>query len=148
MINFINFPKFALHSVVAFAALLLVWCGSIVSRSPQVNAAEGRVIPPASKKKIVFTKDIQPLLKEHCYRCHGPSKSEARLRLDRKDDALNGGDSGPAFQAGKSEESLLIKMVAGVDPDVLMPPEGEKLTDDQIGLLRAWIDQGIDWPKE
>ena len=58
----------------------------------------------------------------------------------------NGGDSGPAFVSGKSAESRIIKYVAGVDPDVLMPPEGDKLTDEQIGLLRGWIDQGADWP--
>lgn len=67
------------------------------------------------------------------------------MRLDRKDDALNGGDSGPAFVVGKSGDSVLIKYVAAVDPDVVMPPEGDRLSDEAIGLLRAWIDQGAKW---
>jgi mono/diheme cytochrome c family protein len=111
-------------------------------------SAEGGKVPPAAKRAVDFKKDIQPLLKDHCLKCHGASRKEAGLRLDRRDDALNGGDSGPIFVSGKSDESRLIQYVAGVDPDVVMPPEGEKLTDDQIGLLRAWIDQGAKWPEE
>lgn len=103
-------------------------------------------LPAATKKKVDFVREIKPLLVTHCQKCHGASKREGGLRLDRRDDALNGGDSGPAFVSGKSAESRLIKYIAGVDPDVLMPPEGEKLTDEQIGLLRGWIDQGADWP--
>ena len=110
-------------------------------------AEESRALPPAAKRAVDFAKDIKPLFRDTCYKCHGASKKEAGLRLDRRDDALNGGDGGPAFVAGKSAESLLIKYVAGVDPDVVMPPEGDKLTDDQIGLLRAWIDQGAKWPE-
>ncbi len=103
-------------------------------------------LPAATKKKVDFVREIKPLLVTHCHKCHGASKREGGLRLDRRDDALNGGDSGPAFVIGKSAESRIIKYVAGVDPDVLMPPEGDKLTDEQIGLLRGWIDQGADWP--
>lgn len=105
-------------------------------------------LPPPAKRKVDFRKDVEPLFRSHCIRCHGAARVEAGFRLDRRDDALNGGDSGPAFIVKKSDESLLIKLVAGVDPDVLMPPEGDKLSDEQIGILRAWIDQGADWPKE
>jgi len=112
------------------------------------STAEPSAIPPAAKRNVDFKKDIQPLLMTHCHTCHGATKREGGLRLDRREEALNGGDSGPTFVSGKSAESLLIKYVAGVDPDILMPPEGERLTDEQIGLLRGWIDQGADWPKE
>lgn len=109
---------------------------------------QSAVIPPAAKREVDFAKDVQPLFKEHCHKCHGSARQEAGLRLDRRDDALNGGDGGPIFVAGKSAESKLIKYVAAVDPDVVMPPEGERLSDEQIGLLRAWIDQGAKWPKD
>jgi len=105
-------------------------------------------LPVPVKRAVDFRKDIQPLFRDHCYRCHGAERREAGLRLDLREEALNGGDQGPAFVAGKSADSLLIKMVTGVDPDVLMPPEGERLTDEQVGLLRAWIDQGAEWPRE
>lgn len=104
-------------------------------------------IPPATKRAVSFAREIQPLFREKCHKCHSASRQDSGLRLDRRDDALNGGDSGPAFSAGNSAESLLIKYVAGVDPDVVMPPEGDKLTDEQIGLLRGWIDQGAKWPE-
>lgn len=107
--------------------------------------AEPKTIPPAAKRTVSFAKDIRPLFQERCHQCHGPSRQEAGLRLDRKDDALNGGDSGPAFVVGNSGDSLLVKYVAAIDPDVVMPPEGDRLSDDAIGLLRAWIDQGAKW---
>lgn len=126
----------------AFIAVVGLLAGTAAS------VAEPPALPPATKQKVDFVRDIKPLLTTHCHKCHGASKQEGGLRLDRRDEALNGGDSGPAFVSGKSAESLLIKYVAGVDPDVLMPPEGDKLTDEQIGLLRGWIDQGADWPKD
>jgi hypothetical protein len=46
---------------------------------------------------------------------------------------------------GKSEDSLLIELVSGVDPDNIMPKKGSRLTAEQVGLLRAWIDQGLSW---
>lgn len=49
---------------------------------------------------------------------------------------------------GKSADSLLIKYVAGVDPELVMPPDGDKLTKEEVGLLRAWIDQGAKWPRD
>ncbi|HEV3167428.1 MAG TPA: PSD1 and planctomycete cytochrome C domain-containing protein, partial [Isosphaeraceae bacterium] len=84
----------------------------------------------------------------NCYECHGPAKHKGSLRLDRKAEALKGGASGEAFEAGKSSESLLIEYVAGVDPDMVMPPKGDRLSAEQIGLLRAWIDQGAVWPED
>src|SRR5262249_38839963 len=75
--------------------------------------------------------------------CHGPKKQESSFRLDERAAALRGGDLGePAIVPGKSEESFLLKAVAGLAPDTQMPPEGERLTVDEIGILRAWIEQG------
>jgi mono/diheme cytochrome c family protein len=104
-------------------------------------------LPPPAKRKIDFTKDVRPLFASRCVECHGEKKKESGLRLDSRDEALNGGDSGPPWVEGKSADSLLIKYVGGLDPDVVMPPKGDKLTRTQIGILRAWIDQGAEWPK-
>lgn len=104
-------------------------------------------LPPAATHQIEYAKEIQPLFESACYDCHGPKKQQASLRLDQKASALKGGDSGPAYVAGKSAESLLILAVAGLKEDVSrMPKKGEALTAAQIGLLRAWIDQGANWP--
>ncbi len=112
-------------------------------------AATAQELPPAATKTVDFAQDIQPLLAKSCLRCHGADEQEAGLRLHRKADAMKGGDRGAAIVPGKSAESRLIHYVAGVDKDgTLMPPagEGERLTAEQIGLLRAWIDQGAKWP--
>jgi hypothetical protein len=97
---------------------------------------------------VDFARDIKPLFAKCCLKCHGPEKQQAGLRLDLHGDAVRGGDSGPAFEAGKSADSLLIKYVAALDPELVMPPEGDKLTRDDVALLRAWIDQGAKWSQD
>src|SRR5262249_55927596 len=104
-------------------------------------------LPSAAAREIDFVKDIQPLFQAHCYQCHGAAKQEGPFRLDSKDIALKGGELGPAILPGKSGESLLIQAVAGTKPDLLMPKKGEKLSAQQVGILRAWIDQGASWPE-
>ena len=59
---------------------------------------------------------------------------------------LKGGDTGPGAVLGKSATSLVVEMVSGIDPDNVMPKKGTKWTAEQVGLLRAWIDQGAAWP--
>jgi len=106
-------------------------------------------LPPAALRPVDFRKDIKPLFESKCYSCHGPDKQKGQLRLDRKADALKGGDShAPDIVLGKSADSPLIHFVAGLVPDMQMPPKGGPLTSEQIGLLRAWIDQGAQWPDD
>jgi mono/diheme cytochrome c family protein len=105
-------------------------------------------LPPAATQPVSFIKDIQPIFTNSCYECHGPEKQKAGLRLDQKEAALKGGDTGPLLVPGKSAESLIIQAVAGTRDDIArMPKKKDPLTDEQIGLLRAWIDQGADWPE-
>ncbi len=126
-----------------FCQMALVLGGFLGLSASSSNAAE---LPPAVDRKVDFVKDVQPIFAKHCLSCHADKKAESGLRLDRKTQALNGGDSGKAIEPGKSSDSRLIKYVTGLDPDHLMPPEGERLSAEQIGILRAWIDQGVTWP--
>jgi mono/diheme cytochrome c family protein len=97
--------------------------------------------------QVDFYRDIQPILADPCYRCHGPNQQRNGLRLDRKADALRGGDSGqPALVPGNSAESRLIQLITAEDEGERMPAEGDALTPEQINLLRSWIDQGSEWP--
>jgi mono/diheme cytochrome c family protein len=111
-----------------------------------VTAADVSKLPPPAARKVDYAKDIQPIFASTCYSCHGEKKQQSGFRLDRKADALKGGEIGQGIVPGKSAESPLIHYVAGIDPDVKMPPKGEPLTAEQVGLLRAWIDQGAEWP--
>src|SRR5688572_7550073 len=115
----------------------------VLAAAQMLSAGE---LPPAAKRKVDFVKDIQPILESRCYECHGTAKQKAELRWDVKKLALKGGESGSAIVPGKSAESLIIQLVSGTKPDAVMPQKGERLTVEQIGLLRAWIDQGANWP--
>ena len=123
-------------------------CRLIVFAAASWTAAAAE-LPPAATRPVDFAREVQPLFARHCYSCHGPEKQKGQLRLDRKADALKGGDShAPDILPGKSAESPLIRFVAGVDKDMVMPPKGERLSAEQISLLRAWIDQGAKWPED
>src|SRR4051812_38584709 len=113
------------------------------------SADEARQLPPAVKRKVDFVKDVEPILNRSCVGCHGADKTRGSLRLDDGKLALLGGDSGVVIRPGKSERSLLIQLVAGVDAERSMPPEGrKKLTAEEVGILRAWIDRGAAWPQK
>lgn len=122
---------------------LLLTAATEASRPAEIDLAK---LPPAEKREVEFDKDIQPILAERCYSCHGPEKQKADLRWDVKASAFKSGDHGPIIVPGDSAKSRVIHLVAGLEPDTIMPPKGEPLTPRQIGLLRAWIDQGAKWP--
>jgi len=88
----------------------------------------------------------QKILTERCSRCHGADKQESGLRLDSRKGLLKGGDFGPAIVRHKALESELIQRVSSINDDELMPPEGARLTSDEVAQLAAWIDAGVPWP--
>ena len=110
-------------------------------------SAQSSDLPPPAGKTVDFSRDVAPLLESRCYLCHGPQQQMKGLRLDRAEDALRGGESGAVIRPGDSARSRLIQLVAGVIPDQVMPPGGKGLSSDEVGLLRAWIDQGARWPE-
>jgi mono/diheme cytochrome c family protein len=117
--------------------------------APVVSAMEPTELPPAASQPVDFARDVKTIFTEHCFSCHGPEKQRSGYRLDVGSIALLGGDgSAPNVIPGKSAESPLIRYVAGLEEDMLMPPKGDPLTPAQIGILRAWIDQGAPWPEE
>lgn len=109
------------------------------------TAAAKKDLPPASKKAgLTFDKDIKPIFEKACVECHGEKKAKGKLKLDTLANTLKGGDNGKPFVAGKSADSSLVKAIARLNEDDAMPPEGKgkPLTAEQIGIIRAWIDQG------
>ena len=94
-------------------------------------------LPPAAKA----------LIDKSCLNCHGPKKRpKGKFRIDTRELALKGGSEGVAIIPGKSDKSPLTYYITYQVVDYEMPPEGKKdypkLTKEQIGLVRAWIDQG------
>ncbi|NQV24292.1 MAG: DUF1553 domain-containing protein [Rhodopirellula sp.] len=93
----------------------------------------------AAGSRVTFERDVVPVLKAHCLKCHGGGKREAELDVRRRFLLLRGGDSGPAIVTGKPKQSLLIEMIE----EGLMPPEGEpRLRDEELAVLRKWIATG------
>jgi hypothetical protein len=110
-----------------------------------ITPEQAAKLPPAANHQVDFSKEIKPIFEASCIKCHGRGKDKGGLRLDTRETLLKGGDSGLAVIPGKSAESLLIALVQGFDADSIMPKKGSRLTPEQIGLLRAWIDQGLRW---
>ena len=101
----------------------------------------GAELPPAADITVDFDQHVRPLLAAKCHSCHGEKQQQAGLRLDKRQNALRGGDYGPVIVRGNGAESKLIKKLVGGDGGMQMPPTGP-LEAEQIGVLRAWIDQG------
>lgn len=96
--------------------------------------------------KIDFRRDIQPLLKQTCEGCHGPTLQMNGFRLDRRSSAMKGGTF-KAIVPGNSALSMLYVRISSSDRGPQMPPTGP-LKKEQIDILKTWIDQGAEWPDE
>jgi hypothetical protein len=107
-----------------------------------VRAAEE---PAATPDADYFKQHVQPLLVRHCLKCHGDEKQESGLRLDSWEGISAGGDSGPAVVPGEPQQSLLLTAIRYVEDDLQMPPD-RKLPDDQIAMVRKWIEAGAPHP--
>lgn len=99
-------------------------------------------------EKIDFATTIQPLFRAHCYPCHGPAVQNANFRLDRRQDSLPNrvGANGARIVPGDSSISRLYLKVTG-QAGLRMPPT-EPLSPEELATLKAWIDQGAEWPDE
>ena len=99
-----------------------------------------------------FAREVRPILERSCFGCHGPEKQKNGYRLDVREVAIKGGDSGErAIVPHDAKASPLIHFVSGEDEEMLMPPKKSdkpRLTAAEVETLRAWIDAGPSWPEE
>jgi mono/diheme cytochrome c family protein len=128
-------------------ALILTFAG-VPALPGALTPAQQALLPPPASRPVDFVRDIQPIFEASCVQCHGRGKAKGSFSLETRADFLLGGDTGAPAIAGKSAESLVVEMISGLTPDLLMPQKGKKLTSEQVALFRAWIDQGLPWPKE
>jgi len=152
-----------MHNMFWFSGFLLSCC--TLTQVFQSTAEIPRTSSPASMQAIqfettpetlakdtpedvdakFFRDEIEPILQESCYRCHGEKKKESDLRLDSRDAMLKGGKNGPAIVPGKPDESLLMK-VLDYTGDIQMPPDA-KLDDEKQQAFKKWIEKTAPWPK-
>ena len=89
----------------------------------------------ASVDAVDFADDVQPILRKHCFACHGPEKQKSGFRLDLRDAAMKGGAEGVAIVPGRSAASSLVTHItAPRGDDLRMPPKGDGLSDREIDL--------------
>ena len=121
--------------------------------------------PAATRPGVTYEKDIRAIFEENCFRCHGAERAKGDIRLDSLAGILKGGEDGKIVLPGNSAESPLVLAVARVDERSAMPPirkprpggpppgggpgglgnggpPAKALTAGEVGLIRAWIDQG------
>ena len=91
---------------------------------------------------VDYVREVKPILRDHCLRCHGPLKAKGKLRLDTRAFVLKGGKDGPALVAGNAEKSLLLQNITSENEEERMPPEGKRLSEKQIEILKNWIATG------
>jgi hypothetical protein len=97
----------------------------------------------AADKPVSFSADIRPVFEASCWKCHGAAVQLSKLDLRTRELAIKGGQRGAAIVPGKSSESRLYRVVAGLEKPS-MPLDG-KLTAAQISIIKDWIDQGAPW---
>ncbi len=138
----------------SWAVLALTQVSPIGSASgkPAIARHALPVRAPKNELKIHFAQQVKPLLERSCAACHSGAKPRGLFRIDDRESILKGGASGEAaIVPGNSEKSPLIDYVSGTAPDSEMPPKAQRkrfpaLDTDEVALLRAWIDQGAEWP--
>jgi hypothetical protein len=111
-------------------------------------ALAGAAPPPPQEgpPPVDFVREIQPLLRASCLKCHGADKPKGQLRLDAKALALKGGVSGKVILPGNSKESLLVKLLLDPDEETRMPQKAPALPKEKVDLVARWIDEGAPWP--
>lgn len=104
---------------------------------------------PLHAATVDFTREVRPILSQHCFKCHGPDKQKGGLRFDQRDSAVKPAESDAiAIVPGEPDSSELLRRVTSHDADEMMPPRkggNTPLTEKQIETLRAWIAAGAEY---
>jgi len=119
----------------AFFAFFVTWLGGGMARAQTTD-------------RIDFARDVLPIFKQNCISCHGPVVHQNGFRLDQRSAAMRGSTQSPGvIRPGESESSILFVRVSSTRFGPQMPPTGP-LRPEQIATIKAWLDQGAEWPDE
>jgi mono/diheme cytochrome c family protein len=138
-----------------------------VGIATSVLALDYKLPPVSAQQNVTYATDIRPIFEKTCFKCHGPTRQQRRLRLDSLEAVLKGCEDGPVIFPGKSDKGDLVLEITGMGDHDMPPwpspapllsrerpptpppaigedglPPPKPLTAEQIGLIRAWIDQG------
>src|SRR5436309_3028982 len=121
----------------AFVTLLLL---------PAAGFAQDKSPAFTDEQMQFFEKEVVPVLRANCYKCHGDNKPKGELRLTARERVLAGGNSGPAVDLKDPDQSLLLRAVRHQEADLKMPPTGKQLVAKDIDTLAKWVRLGLPMP--
>ena len=137
--------RFALSTLVTatlLASLAVIGAQSVAGPGPEANTAAG---PPSSAPDTVsFAEDILPIFQQRCAKCHGAAdengdvRTEVSLNLLEYEKIMAGSEFGTVIEAGDPANSFLLDMIV----DGTMPEEGDPVPEEEIALIRTWIEEG------
>jgi mono/diheme cytochrome c family protein len=137
-------PKFLNRSLTVLALGAAAACLSPLVRTWADDKKATEEKPSFTAQQVAtYEKDVLPLLKQHCLKCHGAEeKIKGDLKLTDRKAILEGGANGPAVDLKNPGESLLLKAIHYKDDNCRMPPKG-KLADKDIAVLEQWVKDGL-----
>ena len=94
---------------------------------------------------VSFEKDVHPILAERCFKCHAGEERKGGFSMSTRELLLEGGEFGPVVKPKDAENSVLVEMITSTDPEDQMPPKGERLSEEEIDILKAWINDDVPW---
>ena len=122
----------------------MLLCGAVIGCLAFLSPAPLKSDEKKPSSLVDFTREIRPVLSRNCLSCHGPDeeKRQANLRLDIREEAVADRGGYRVIVPGRSSESRLVERIT--HSAMPMPPEatGKRITPEEIGLLKQWIDQG------
>jgi WD40 repeat protein len=126
--------------------LLAVLAVTLLTTVASADEPKPIAIAEIKRDKPVEFSEVQKILAKNCHACHSGSKQESGLNLESPDTMRKGGENGPAVLANKGDASQLLKLASHQEEPFMPPPDNKvnaaKLTTDELGLIKLWIDQG------
>ena len=141
----------AVRPVQLLAPSSLLLAIALVATAPPAAAQDAASAPrdAASVPTVDFQRQVRPILADNCFQCHGPDEStrQVRLRLDTEEGAFSPRPNGHPVVRGDAEASLVFQRITQANSRLRMPPAdtNKTLSDEQIDVLRRWIDEGASW---
>jgi hypothetical protein len=94
---------------------------------------------------VDFEKDVKPVLERRCAKCHAYGERQGGLSMETRESLLTGGEDGKVVEAGKTTDSLFLDLLVEKDSADRMPQKADKMPDEEIALLQAWVKEGLPW---
>ena len=94
---------------------------------------------------VDFAHEVVPILRKHCSECHTGDKKKGGFSMNTRASLLEGGENGVVVVPGQAQKSKILEVIVSADPDIRMPPKGERLSPAEVTTLRSWVAQGAVW---